>query len=533
MTHGTSYDYVIVGAGSAGCVLAARLSEDPSVSVLVLEAGPPDDADLVKAPAAFSYLFKTSRDWNFNTTEQKQANSRRIYWPRGKTLGGSSSINAMIYIRGNAVDYDHWRDSYGCVGWGYSDLLPYFKRAEDNARGASEFHGADGPLRVEDLRYVHDISRRFLDAAAAAGHALTDDFNGASQEGFGLYQVTQQGGRRWSAADAYLRPAMERPNVQVRTDVLVNRLVLRGGRAEGVEVTDASGTTVVRVEREVIVSAGAVGTPHLLMRSGIGPAHHLREVGVDVELDSPGVGQNLSDHPVVPLIWRTQDARVLHDSENPLRLMQWQVSGRGPMSSNVAEAGGFLRTSSALPAPDIQWHVAPAEFDDEGLRDPSGPGFTAAPTLVAVNSRGQIRLRTADPRHAPLIDPDYFGAPEDLDAMVEGLRITLDIAGQSALRKHLAGPLQPRGVLRTEDDIREHARRRVQTIYHPVGTASMGVDERAVVDLDLRVRGIEGLRVVDASVMPVVPRGNTNAPTIAIAERAADLIRGRAVLAPV
>jgi len=278
------------------------------------------------------------------------------------------------------------------------------------------------------------------------------------------------------------------------------------------------------------VAAGAVGSPHVLMRSGIGPAHHLREVGVDVVLDLPGVGQNLSDHPVVPLIWRTKNVRVLHDSENPVRLAQWQVAGRGPMSSNVAETGGFLKTRSDLPAPDIQWHTVPAEFDEEGLRDPSGPGITVAPTLVAVNSRGQIRLRDSNPEHSPLIDPDYFSAPEDLDAMVEGLRITLDICGHGPLAKHLAGSISPRAELRTEDDIREHARRRVQTLYHPVGTAKMGVDEMSVVDLDLKVRGIEGLRVVDASVMPVVPRGNTNAPTIAIAERAADLIRDIAPL---
>ena len=526
MADGNAYDYVIVGAGSAGCVLAARLSEDPSVSVLVLEAGPPDTADLVKVPAAFSYLFRTSRDWDFSTTEQKQANSRTVYWPRGKTLGGSSSINAMIYIRGNAVDYDTWRDAYGCVGWGYSDLLPYFIKAEDNARGASEFHGAGGPLRVENLRYVHDLSHRFLESAEAAGFARTDDFNGSSQEGFGEYQVTQKGGRRWSAADAYLRPAMERSNVEVRTDVLVLRLVAQAGRVVGVEIANASGRSVVRASAEVIVSAGAVGTPHLLMRSGIGPAHHLREVGVDVVLDSPGVGQNLSDHPVVPLIWRTREARSLHDSENSLRLVQWQATGRGPMTSNVAETGGFLRTRPELAAPDIQWHAAPAEFDEEGLRDPSGPGFTVAPTLVAVNSRGQIRLRDSNPEHAPLIDPDYFGAPEDLDAMVEGLRLTLDLVSRGPLTRYLAEPVQPRGQLRTDDDLIEHARRRVQTLYHPVGTASMGSDERAVVDPHLKLRGIDGLRVVDASVMPVVPRGNTNAPTIAVAERAADLIRG-------
>ena len=350
MADGISYDYVIVGAGSAGCVLAARLSEDPSVSVLVLEAGPPDNADLVKVPAAFSYLFRTARDWDFSTTEQKQANSRTVFWPRGKTLGGSSSINAMIYIRGNALDYDTWRDAYGCEGWGYSDLLPYFIRAEDNARGASEFHGTGGPLRVENLRYVHDLSRHFLDSVEEAGFARTDDFNGASQEGFGEYQVTQKGGRRWSTADAYLRPAMERPNVEVRTDALVLRLVAQSGRVVGVEIADSTGRSVVRASSEVIVSAGAVGTPHLLMRSGIGPAHHLRDVGVDVVLDSPAVGQNLSDHPVVPLIWRTRDARSLHDSENSMRLVQWQVSGRGPMTSNVAETGGFLRTRPDLPA---------------------------------------------------------------------------------------------------------------------------------------------------------------------------------------
>lgn len=527
MASGTGYDYIIIGAGSAGCVLAARLSEDPSVSVLLLEAGPPDNVDAVKIPAAFSYLFRTARDWNFSTVEQKQANSRRVFWPRGKTLGGSSSINAMIYIRGAAADYDHWRDSLGCVGWGYSDLLPYFKKAEDNERGASQFHGAGGPLRVEDLRYMHDLSHRFLESAQRAGFSANNDFNGASQVGFGAYQVTQKGGRRWSTADGYLRPAMGRPNLEVRTDVLVSRVLVADGRATGVRVVQGGRETDLRAESEVILAAGAVGSPHVLMRSGIGPAHHLREVGVDVVLDSAGVGQNLSDHPVVPLIWRTKDTRVLHDSENPVRLVQWQATGRGPMTSNVAETGGFLKSRSDLPAPDLQWHVAPAEFDEEGLKDPSGPGFTIAPTLVSVASRGQIRLNDRNPQHSPLIDPEYLSAPEDFDALVEGVRITLDIVGHSPTSKHFVEPVQPRGELRSEDDIREHIRRTVQTLYHPVGTAAMGMGEDAVVDFDLRVRGIEGLRVVDASVMPTVPRGNTNAPTIAIAEKAADLIRGR------
>lgn len=528
----TGYDYIIVGAGSAGCVLANRLTEDAAASVLLIEAGPTDETDLVKLPAAFSYLFRTSRDWNFSTTEQKQANNRTVYWPRGKTLGGSSSINAMIYIRGNAHDYDTWRDSYGCTGWGYADLLGYFIRAEDNQRGASTYHGTEGPLRVEDLRYVHDLSERFLEATSAAGFASNDDFNGATQDGFGPYQVTQKGGRRWSTADAYLQPAIDRPNLEVRTDALVARVLVRDHRAVGIELIGRDGAETVRADTEVILAAGAVGTPHLLLRSGIGPAHHLEEVGVPVVLNASGVGQNLSDHPVVPLIWRTKDARVLHDSENTFRLVQWQVSGRGPMSSNVAETGGFLRTRSDLPAPDIQWHAAPAEFDEEGLRDPSGPGFTMGPTLVDVKSRGQIRLRDANPAHSPLIDPDYFGDPVDLDAIVAGLRITLDIASQPPIAKHLASQIAPREALRSEEDLREHARRKVQTLYHPVGTAAMGVDEEAVVDLELKVRGIDGLRVVDASVMPVVPRGNTNAPTIAIAERAADLIRGRQVLAP-
>ena len=526
------FDYVIVGAGSAGCVLAARLTEDPSVAVLLLEAGPSDDVDAVKIPAAFSTLFRTTRDWDFRTTAQKHAQGRALYWPRGKVVGGSSSINAMIYIRGNQLDYDSWRDDYGCDGWGYSDLLPYFKRAEDNSRGVSHAHGVGGPLRVEDLRAHHELTQAFVASAVEAGHGASEDFNAGEQEGVGFYQVTQRRGHRWSAAEAYLRPALERPNLTLRIGQLVTRIELRDGRAVGVTVVPDGGgePRVIRADREVLVAAGAVGSPHLLLRSGIGPAHHLSEVGVPVELDLPGVGENLHDHPAAPVVWMTTGTTSLHDHENIAQLLRWRLTGGGPLASNVAEAGGFWRSHPQLPAPDLQWHAAAAAFIEHGLVEPPGPGFSTGPTLVAPHSRGTLRLASADPRHRPLIDPQYLSDDRDLVALVAGVRETLNVALHDPIARFLGRRLMP--IDSTSDEaLADHVRSQVQTLYHPVGTCSMGVSEQSVVDLDCRVRGVHGLRVIDASVMPVVPRGNTNAPTIAVAERASDLVRGRTPIA--
>jgi choline dehydrogenase len=534
------YDYVIVGAGSAGCVLASRLTENPDTRVLVLEAGPPDDASEIRIPAAISMLFKTTYDWDYQTIPQQRAGDRAIYWPRGRVLGGSSSINAMIYIRGSRYDYDTWRDEYGCAGWGYTDLIPYFLRAENNARGESAFHGASGPLSVQDLRYKSSLTGAFVAAARSAGQEANDDFNGLRQDGVGYYQVTQQGGRRWSAADAYLHPAADRPNLTIATDALVTGIEIEGGRAVGVRYLQHGAEEFAEAEAEVLLAAGAIGSPQLLLLSGVGPADHLREHGIPVLADSAGVGANLSDHPVVTAMWGTPRSRGLWERSMPASMARWQLTHSGPLATNVAEAGGFARTDPALPAPDIQWHVLPVPYQNFGLTDPAVRALSVLITLVAVGSRGRITLRSADPRHKPVIDPAYLSDMSDLDPLLKAIGMVREFAAARPMSKVCKFELAPGSELRTEAELVKWIRGQITTIYHPVGTCAMGGDSRlvtskltSVVDTELRVRGIEGLRVVDASVMPTVPRGNTNAPTIAIAERAADLISGRAPLVPV
>ncbi len=534
------YDYVIVGAGSAGCVLAARLTENPAVRVLLLEAGPPDDADEIHIPAALTTLFKTTYDWNYQTLPQERVAGRSIYWPRGRTLGGSSSINAMIYIRGSRYDYDTWRDDYGCEGWGYTELLPYFLRAENNSRGASAFHGTSGPLSVQDLRYKSEMTTAFVESAKQCGLAANDDFNGPEQDGAGFYQVTQRDGRRWSAADAYLHPAAGRPNLTVQADALVTGLAVEGGRAVGVNYLLRGVTETARAEAEVILAAGAVGSPQVLMLSGIGPADHLRERGIAVVTDSPGVGTNLSDHPVVTPVWNTPKTRGLWEKAGPKNLFRWQLMHSGPLTTNIAEAGGFSRSDPSLPAPDIQWHAVPELAVNEGLTDPATRAFSLLIGLVSVGSRGTIRLRSSDPRHKPVIDPGYLSDGADLDPLVWAVRKAREFAAARPMSKICTSELMPGDDLQTDAEIRDFIRQTLSTLYHPVGTCAMGGDSKlaaskltSVVDAELRVRGIDGLRVADASVMPTVPRGNTNAPTIAIAERAADLIAGRAPLAAI
>ena len=519
-----AHDYVVVGAGSAGAVLAARLSEDPRVRVLLLEAGPEAEADEISIPVAFSALFKTRWDWNYTTTEQKQLHNRRAYWPRMKALGGCSSMNAMIYIRGNAADYDAWRDQYGATGWGYDDVLPYFVKAEGNTRLGAPFHGQSGPLHVEDRRYTHELTNLWVESAVSAGMKPTDDFNGAEQEGAGLYQVTCRNGRRWSVDSAYLQPARSRPNLDVETNALATRIVVEGGRATGVRYRVGAREVTASAGREVLLCGGAVNSPQLLMLSGIGPAGHLREHDIDVVADLPGVGRNLQDHPALPMLWYTRDTTDLVEFNNVRNLLRWKVRGTGPLASNVGEGGGFLRTRDDLAAPDMQYHVAPAGFYDNGFHEPQRRMFTAAPTLVEVRSRGSLRLRSADPTWKPEIDAAYYDDGADLDAMVAGMRRLWEICTQGPLAAHLERPWQlPDNP--SEDDLIEHLRTWTQTLYHPVATCAMGTGEDAVVDAELRVRGVGGLRVVDASVMPVVPRGNTNAPTVMVAEKAADLIR--------
>jgi choline dehydrogenase len=520
----SQHDYVVVGGGSAGAVLAARLSEDPEVRVLLLEAGPEPEADEISIPVAFSALFKTKWDWNYSTTEQKQLHGRRAYWPRMKALGGCSSMNAMIYIRGNRADYDAWRDDFGAAGWGYDDVLPYFVRAEGNTRLGGPLHGQEGPLHVEDRVYTHELTHLWVESAVSAGMKPTDDFNGAEQEGAGLYQVTCNRGRRWSVNDAYLAPARPRTNLDVETGAFATRIEIEGDRAVAVTYRVRGSEVTARAGREVLLCGGAVNSPQLLMLSGVGPAAHLREHGIEVKADLAGVGQQLQDHPAVPMIWYTRGVSDLAEFNNLRSLVRWKVRGTGPLASNVGEGGGFLRTREDLPAPDMQYHVAPAGFYDNGLHEPTQRMFTAAPTLVGVRSRGSLRLRSADPAWSPAIDAAYFDDGADLDAMVAGMRRLWEICAQGPLARHLERPWQlPEDP--SDEDFVEHARNQAQTLYHPVATCSMGSGEDAVVDPELRVRGVDGLRVVDASVMPVVPSGNTNAPTIMVAEKAAHLIR--------
>ncbi len=518
------YDYIIVGAGSAGCVLAARLSEDPDVRVLLVEAGLPDTAPELHLAPVWPTLWQSRYDWAYLSEREPGLTGRpRRFLPRGKVLGGSSSLNAMIYMRGNRRDYDLWAAA-GAAGWGWSDVLPYFIKAEDNQRGASELHGAGGPLRVSDP-HRHPLMAAMIEAGVQAGHRLTDDFNGPEQDGVGWYQTTQRDGKRCSVADAYLRPAMERPNLEVLTGGLTTRVLLDGTSVGGVEVDVAGEAREVRAEREVILSAGAYNTPQILMLSGIGVAAELSEFGIAPVVDLP-VGENLQDHNVVQLVHLT-DTESIISAFTPENQELLDAEGRGPLSSNLAESGGFLRTRPDLPAPDIQIHGVPGMIVDEGLTAPFDHAFSIGPTLLQPTSRGKVSLRTLMPGTAPRILHNHFTTEEDRQTMLLGLRAVLEIVAQPALVAHQREPLNV-PASDSDADLMAWLEREVNTIYHPAGTCAIG----KVVDPRLRVLGIQNLRVADASVMPNVVSGNTNAPTIMIGEKAADIIRGRSAATP-
>ena len=526
------YDYIVVGGGSAGCVVAGRLTEDPKVSVCLLEAGGGGDNMVVNVPIGAVVMMPTRiGNWAFVTEPQSGLNGRRGYQPRGKNLGGSSAMNAMVYIRGHQSDYDHW-SALGNTGWSYREVLPYFIRSEGNEQIRNEWHGNDGPLSVSDLRTDSAMHDRYLEAARQLGFRVTNDFNGADQEGVGLYQVTQKDGRRCSAARAYLLPHMgKRPNLSVFTGAHTQRILFEGRRAVGVAVRLNGVEHFVRARREVILSAGAFQSPQLLMLSGIGNTKELQRYGIPVIHHLPGVGQNLQDHPDFVFGYRSTFRYSIGFSlVGALRMIReffrFRRSGRGTFTSNFAEGGGFLKTRPDLPAPDVQLHFVVALVDDHARKLHFGHGVSCHVCLLRPRSTGTVRLQSANSEDAPAIDPAFFKDPRDLQDLVEGFKLTRRLMEAPALAGVVGKDLFTAGV-KTDQEIADVIRTRADSVYHPVGTCKMGIDEMAVVDPQLRVHGCEALRVVDASIMPTLIGGNTNAPAMMIAEKAVDMILGR------
>lgn len=528
-----SFDYVIVGGGSAGCVLASRLSEDPKVSVCLLEVGGPDKSLLIHMPAGVVAMVPTKiNNWAFETVPQAGLNGRRGYQPRGKTLGGSSSINAMLYVRGHRQDYDHWA-RLGNPGWSYDEVLPYFRKAEHNETWRNEFHGQGGPLNVAELRSPSSLNQRFLQAAQNQGLPLNADYNGAEQFGAFMYQVTHKNGERCSAAKGYLTPHLSRPNLKVMTQVLTEKVLLEQGRAIGVKARVDGTVQEIRARREVILSAGAFGSPQLLQLSGIGPGAWLQQHGIATQVDLPGVGENLQDHIDYVFTYRTRsDTDTLGVSlSGGLRVVrgvsQWKRERQGLMTTSVAESGAFVRSRPDVEVPDLQLVFVQGIVDDHARKLHLGHGFSCHVDVLRPRSRGSVRIASPDPAAAPLIDPAFLADEEDLELLMIGADLQRRILDDPAFDDVRGQPLYALDQ-NDRDALEQDIRNRADTQYHPVGSCRMGPDPMAVVDAQLRVHGVQGLRVVDASIMPTLIGGNTNAPTIMIAEKAADLIRGTA-----
>ncbi len=528
------YDYIIVGAGSAGCVLANRLTEDGSATVLLLEAGGPDHGWdwRLHMPAALAYPMNGTRyNWDYRTEPQEHLNRRRLHWPRGKVLGGSSSINGMAYVRGNAADFDHWADVTGDESWNYQHVLPYFRRAETYDRGGDAYRGADGPLQVQGGKGWSPLYRAFIEAGVQAGYPETADMNGYQQDGFGRMDMTVHDGKRSSAARAYLHPAMARPNLNVLTGALTGRILFDGKRAVGVEFGRKGETTKAHAAREVLVAAGAINAPQLLMLSGIGDPTQLDEHGIPCVAAVPGVGANLQDHLELYVQYACTQPVTLYSATRPLNKamigVQWLATHRGLGATNHFESGGFIRSDPAVPWPDIQYHFLPMAVRYDGTAAAKGHGFQAHAGPMRSLSRGRLRLASADPAAPPIIDPASMAHDQDWREMRACVRLTRKVIGQQALAPYRGAELSPGPDCQTDDDIDAFVRAQAESAYHPCGTCRMGNDDGAVVDSRLRVHGCEGLRVVDASIMPQITTGNLNAPTIMIGEKGADLVLGR------
>ena len=529
-------DYIVVGAGSAGCVLAARLSEDPGTSVILLEAGGEDTNFWIHVPLGFGKTFADKRvNWMFQTEPDPGAGGRSIYWPRGKVLGGSSSINGMVYIRGQHEDFDHWRQ-LGNTGWSSSDVLPYFRRSVHQTRGADEWHGTGGPLTVSDATYSHPICDAFVDAAADLGFPRNPDFNGEKQEGVGYQQTTTRNGRRCSTAVGYLRPAMRRPNLRVITRALTEKVLFDGKRAVGIAFRENGVPKTIRARKEVVLSGGAIGSPHILMLSGVGPAAQLAAKGVDIVHDLPGVGQCLQDHYSAAVKLRCKEKITFNDvMMNPLKQLavgvRYMIFRDGPLTMAAGPCALFARTRPELATPDVKISISPFSSDNPAAGLHKFSAFTVIVYQLRPDSRGEIRLKSLDAAASPSIVPNYLSDPNDRRTVVDGLKLIRRILGTPHFDRYIDSEFRPGVDVRTDDELLDYARQFGSTVFHPTSTCRMGNDAMAVVDPELRVRGLEGLRVVDASIMPTVASGNTNAGTIMIAEKASDMIRGRAALA--